>query len=244
MLVVHHDPLAAERLKDLLQGRFGAAYDVETALTADSAMMALTTLRDAGSDVALVLSEQWLPGATGAELLAQVQSVFRDVRRALLTTWADRTTADWIVKAAAVGQFDALVVEPWRDVDEAFYFAMSELLVEWEQLHRPPFAAVCIVGEPSSLRAWMWTTAAPASYARRASSAISTGVYGIAGQCFLVVTAPVRAQDTMTLSASVTPRQLREPRRRSSTSRGHSWAECDAAPGLDPAQACAGSSAS
>src|SRR6195952_2306328 len=54
-------------------------------------------------------------------------------------------------------------------------------------------------GEPSSLRAWMWTTAAPASYARLASSAISTGVYGIAGQCFLVVTAPVRAQDTMTL---------------------------------------------
>ena len=32
------------------------------------------------------------------------------------------------------------------------------------------------VGEPSSLRAWMWTTAAPASHARRASSAISTGV--------------------------------------------------------------------
>jgi hypothetical protein len=32
------------------------------------------------------------------------------------------------------------------------------------------------------------------------SSAISTGVYGIAGQCFFVVTAPVRAQEMMTLS--------------------------------------------
>src|SRR5262245_9178046 len=57
------------------------------------------------------------------------------------------------------------------------------------------------VGEPSSLRAWMCTIAAPASYARLASSAISTGVYGIAGQCFLVVTAPVSAQDTITLSS-------------------------------------------
>src|SRR5437868_13230908 len=56
------------------------------------------------------------------------------------------------------------------------------------------------VGDPSSLRAWMWTIAAPASYARRASSAISTGVYGMAGQCFLVVTAPVSAHDRMTLS--------------------------------------------
>ena len=32
------------------------------------------------------------------------------------------------------------------------------------------------VGPPASVRAWMWTTAAPASYARRASSAISAGV--------------------------------------------------------------------
>ena len=32
------------------------------------------------------------------------------------------------------------------------------------------------VGVPSSLRAWMWTTAAPASYARFASSPISAGV--------------------------------------------------------------------
>src|SRR3954471_20527918 len=58
------------------------------------------------------------------------------------------------------------------------------------------------VGEPSSLRAWMWTIAAPASYARFASSAISTGVYGIAGQCFFVVTAPVSAQDRMTFDTS------------------------------------------
>src|SRR5262245_33555336 len=47
----------------------------------------------------------------------------------------------------------------------------------------------------------MWTMAAPASYARFASSAISTGVYGMAGQCFFVVTAPVSAQDTITLSS-------------------------------------------
>src|SRR3954453_17911039 len=72
------------------------------------------------------------------------------------------------------------------------------------------------VGEPSSLRAWMCTIAAPASYARFASSAISTGVYGIAGQCFFVVPAPVRAQDKITLSDADTPRQLREPAARSS----------------------------
>jgi hypothetical protein len=36
--------------------------------------------------------------------------------------------------------------------------------------------AVSHVGSPWSVRAWMWTMAAPASWARLASSAISTGV--------------------------------------------------------------------
>src|SRR3569623_307685 len=77
------------------------------------------------------------------------------------------------------------------------------------------------VGEPSSLRAWMWTTAAPASYARFASSAISTGVYGIAGQCFLVVTAPVRAQEMMTLD---TPRTYPKAKAGISVKSSMSWA--------------------
>src|SRR5262245_65014970 len=49
----------------------------------------------------------------------------------------------------------------------------------------------------------MCTMLAPASYARLASSAISTGVYGMAGQCFLVVTAPVSAHERMTLSVLI-----------------------------------------
>src|SRR4051812_24731061 len=60
-------------------------------------------------------------------------------------------------------------------------------------------------GCPSSLRPCTCTTVAPASYARRHSSPISTAVYGIAAHCFLVVTAPVTAHVTMTLS----PRGIR-----------------------------------
>jgi hypothetical protein len=54
------------------------------------------------------------------------------------------------------------------------------------------------VGRPWSVRAWTCTIAAPASYARFASSAISTGVYGIAGHSCLAVTAPVSAHEMMT----------------------------------------------
>ena len=46
----------------------------------------------------------------------------------------------------------------------------------------------------------MCTTDAPASYARRASSPISSGVYGRYGHCSRVASTPVSAAVTMTLS--------------------------------------------
>src|SRR5579864_1640744 len=48
-------------------------------------------------------------------------------------------------------------------------------------------------GPPSGVRAWMCTIAAPASAARFASSAISRGVYGMAGHCSRVASTPVSA---------------------------------------------------
>src|SRR5712692_6161894 len=58
---------------------------------------------------------------------------------------------------------------------------------------------------PSDMRAWMCTIAAPASAARPASSAISLGVYGMAGHCSRVASTPVSA-------AVITVLLLRGPR--------------------------------
>src|SRR6476620_8287870 len=57
----------------------------------------------------------------------------------------------------------------------------------------------------SGSRPWMCTSAAPASYARRASSAISTGEYGRWGHCSRRASTPVSAHVTMTLSPEALP---------------------------------------
>src|SRR3954469_3598555 len=46
-------------------------------------------------------------------------------------------------------------------------------------------------GVPSRVRAWVWIIDAPSSTARRASSAYSSGVYGIAGHWSRLATAPL-----------------------------------------------------
>ena len=61
------------------------------------------------------------------------------------------------------------------------------------------------VGVPSSQRTWTWMTAAPASKALLASRTISSTVYGTAGFCSLVTSAPQIAAVMMSFSMGNRP---------------------------------------
>ena len=41
----------------------------------------------------LVLADQWMPGQTGAEFLAQVRDLYPTARRVLLIAWGDQSAA-------------------------------------------------------------------------------------------------------------------------------------------------------
>jgi thioredoxin reductase (NADPH) len=147
IVAVDDEADSSAQLRSVLERRFGADYEVVVEPSARMALKTLDELRVRGTDVALILASQWMSEMTGVELLAQVPSIDRDARRALLITWGDRSTAEWIVKASTLGQIDTYVVRPWRDADEQFCHAVTELLDEWDRSHRPQFAAVRIVGD-------------------------------------------------------------------------------------------------
>lgn len=140
-----HDSLA--RIGRILERRFGADYAIHVERSPAAALTALRDLRDHGRDVALVLAAHRMADMTGIELLAEAATSHRDARRALLTTWGDRSAAESIVKASALGQMDAHILGPGREVDESFCHAVTELLDEWDRQHRPQFQAVRIVGD-------------------------------------------------------------------------------------------------
>jgi thioredoxin reductase (NADPH) len=78
------------RVEVELRKRYGTDYQVITAGSAAEALGILGQLRDDRRLVSLVLADQWLPGATGAELLARVRQLHPAVRRALLISWGDQ----------------------------------------------------------------------------------------------------------------------------------------------------------
>jgi len=95
-----------------LRKRYGADYQVITARSVKAALDVLGGLRDTGRQVSLVLADQWLPGATGTELLARVRQLHPSARRVLLITWGDQSSLEPMLRATVLGDIDAYVVRP------------------------------------------------------------------------------------------------------------------------------------
>jgi thioredoxin reductase (NADPH) len=134
VLAVDDDPYARDRLGEELQRRYGTDYLVVACATSEGALEWLADAKVKGIPVALVLADQWMPGLTGAELLARVAREYPTTKRGLLIDfggWGHGPTADAIRAAMATGAIDYYVLKPWRRNDELFHRTVSEFLHEW-----------------------------------------------------------------------------------------------------------------
>ena len=110
-------------------------------------------LREAGRAVALVMAEQWMTEMLGTELLARVAELHPTARRGLLVRWGDRSTAESILQAMAVGGFDYYLPKPSVPPDEGFHGIVEGFLAEWARACGRGFTPVVAVGDPTSRRA-------------------------------------------------------------------------------------------
>ena len=92
MLLVH-DSRTRDRVEAELRKRYGADYQVITTGSVKEALGVLGQLHDDQRQVSLVLADQWLPEATGTDLLARVRQLHPAARRVLLITWGDQASA-------------------------------------------------------------------------------------------------------------------------------------------------------
>ncbi|HET7660201.1 MAG TPA: FAD-dependent oxidoreductase [Oryzihumus sp.] len=136
ILAVDADPASLSRIETALQRRFGADFRVRGELSSADALRLLEGALDRGEPVAVVLADQWLPGLSGAELLARLRVLHPDARRALLVewgAWAHRPTAEAILRAMALGDISYYVLKPWTSPDELFVRTVSEFVQEWSR---------------------------------------------------------------------------------------------------------------
>jgi thioredoxin reductase (NADPH) len=143
ILAVDDDPDVLRAVDRDLRRRYTDAYRV---LRAGSGPEALETLREARTrnlPVALILSDQRMPGMDGVTMLGEARELYPDTKEVLLTAYADTDAA---IAAINNVHLDYYILKPWDPPEERMYPILDDLLDDWNAGYTPAFTGVRIVG--------------------------------------------------------------------------------------------------
>jgi thioredoxin reductase (NADPH) len=143
ILAVDDDPQVLRALGRDLLTRYGRDYRVVRAGAPGEALDLLRQERDAAQAVALLLSDQRMPGLDGVSFLAEAKTFFPLAKRALLTAYADTEAA---IGAINRSQVDYYLQKPWDPPHEHLYPVIDDLLEDWRSGYRPGWGGLRIAG--------------------------------------------------------------------------------------------------
>ena len=144
ILTVDDDaPVSAAIARDL-RARYGADHRILRAASGAEALDLVARLVLKGQPLALVASDQRMPGMTGIEVLARVRADVPDAKLLLLTAYADTDVA---ISAINDIGLDHYLLKPWDPPDENLYPVVDDLLTDWHNAHPEHTNDVRVVGD-------------------------------------------------------------------------------------------------
>ena len=149
LLAIDDDVNVLEAVVQDLRRQYGAEYRVMRAVGGQTAVDTLRQLRQREEPVALLLSDQRMPGMTGVEFLERSRELYPDARRVLLTAYADTDAAIQAINAARIHYY---LNKPWDPPEEKLYPVLSDLLDDWKAGYRTPFEGLRVIGHRWSPR--------------------------------------------------------------------------------------------
>jgi len=149
LLAIDDDVNVLEAVVQDLRRQYGSEYRVMRAAGGQTALDTLVQLRGRDEPVALLLSDQRMPGMTGVELLGRARELYPEARRVLLTAYADTDAAIQAINAARIHYY---LNKPWDPPEEKLYPVLSDLLDDWKAGYRPPFEGLRVIGHRWSPR--------------------------------------------------------------------------------------------
>jgi thioredoxin reductase (NADPH) len=149
LLAVDDDISVLEAVVQDLRRHYGATYRVMRAASGKAALDTLAQLKAREEPVALLLSDQRMPGMTGVEFLEQARELYPLARRVLLTAYADTEAA---IRAINTARIHYYLNKPWDPPEEKLYPVLTDLLDDWKAGYQPPFEGLRVVGHRWSLQ--------------------------------------------------------------------------------------------
>jgi thioredoxin reductase (NADPH) len=186
ILVVDDDPQVLAAVRRDLRGHYREEYTTLSAGSGQEALDATRELKSRGSALAMVISDQRMPGMLGHEVLASVREVYPLARRLLLTAYSD---IDAAIKAVNDARIDHYLSKPWDPPEEHLFPFVDDLLKEWQAESQPEVMGLRLIGHQwsarshaikdflaSSLIPYRWLDVARDSDTRALLDAASVGV--------------------------------------------------------------------
>ena len=143
LLVVDDDAQVLAALRRDLRARYRESY---TVISASSGEVALTTIRELkarGDSLAMLISDQRMPGMHGTEVLARSLDIYPLARRLLLTAYSD---IDAAVKAINEAHLDHYLSKPWDPPEQRLFPVVDDLLDAWQAEYLPEAKGLRLVG--------------------------------------------------------------------------------------------------
>ena len=155
IVAVDDDPMVLRAITRDLRKRYGVDYRIVRAASGAEALAVLAELALRLRPVALVVTDQRMPGMTGTDLLERARPHAPDARYLLLTAYADTDVA---IKAINDVGLDYYLVKPWDPPAERLYPVVDDLLADWQRAHPQETGEVRVVGHRWSDRSHELTT--------------------------------------------------------------------------------------
>ncbi|HEY6489880.1 MAG: FAD-dependent oxidoreductase [Terracidiphilus sp.] len=149
LLAVDDDVSVLEAVVQDLRREYGAEYRVMRAASGQAALDTLSQVKARQEPVALIVSDQRMPGMTGVDFLEHARELYPDSRRVLLTAYADTEAAIRAINSARIHYY---LNKPWDPPEEKLYPVLNDLLDDWKAGYRPPFEGLRVIGNRWSLQ--------------------------------------------------------------------------------------------
>jgi len=149
LLVVDDDPQVLAAVRRDLRGRYREKYTILSAASGEEALSTVKELKSRGDALAMVLSDQRMPGISGTEVLARSREAYPLARRVLLTAYSDIEAA---VKAINEAHLDHYLSKPWDPPEECLFPVIDDLLDAWQAEYLPEAKGLRLLGHQWSPR--------------------------------------------------------------------------------------------
>jgi class 3 adenylate cyclase/DNA-binding NarL/FixJ family response regulator len=129
ILLVDDEPVVLEGLAEELLRNFGQDYQIEAAESGEEALEVVEELLGEGIEIAVVISDQVMPGLKGDELLSQIHLQYPNILKIMLTGQA---SADAVGNAVNSANLYRYIAKPWDAID--LNLTVKEALTKYLQV--------------------------------------------------------------------------------------------------------------